>query len=266
MGAKANRLEVIVAALEEVYPGIVVWAELHTPNLVDSQHFYGALLGWSFTDSAHSNRMAVLRGHKIAGLVERKSNPSAWMVYLATDDVDETARIVREAGGTIVLPPTDIMDAGRMAHCTDPTGAFFGLWQGRTHRGADIVEEAGAMIWGEAYSRNLALARPFYERVFGLSGTRVDSPGNEYWMLRRQGRAFFEVMQMTDQFPPHVPSHWNIYFVARDVDTAARHVESLGGKVLDEPFDTVYGRIAFVADSNGAPFWLIDPATPSSSW
>ena len=34
------------------------------------------------------------------------------------------------------MPPTDVMEAGRMSFVTDPTGAALGLWQAKQHIGA----------------------------------------------------------------------------------------------------------------------------------
>jgi predicted enzyme related to lactoylglutathione lyase len=38
----------------------------------------------------------------------------------------------------------EIKDKGHMATLTDPTGAFFGLWQPNGHNGFEVVNEAGA--------------------------------------------------------------------------------------------------------------------------
>ena len=40
-----------------------------------------------------------------------------------------------KAGGTVVVPPMDVMTAGRMAVFQDPQGAFFSVWQPGEHIG-----------------------------------------------------------------------------------------------------------------------------------
>ena len=46
-----------------------------------------------------------------------------WDTYVSVDDADETATKVREAGGSIVKEPFDVMGSGRMAVFADPEGA-----------------------------------------------------------------------------------------------------------------------------------------------
>ena len=44
-----------------------------------------------------------------------------------------------------------------------------------------------------------------------------------------------------------------------DTDAAMAKVTELGGRVVDPPRDTPYGRIGVVADNHGAVFSLITP-------
>ncbi len=52
--------------------------------------------------------------------------PAHWAVYLQVDDTDAAVAKVEELGGTIQMPPEDT-PYGRLARCTDPTGAAFML-------------------------------------------------------------------------------------------------------------------------------------------
>ena len=63
--------------------------------------------------------------------------------YVRVDSADETAAKVREAGGSVVTEPFDVMDFGRMAVFTDPEGAMFCVWQAKQNKGATIVNEHG---------------------------------------------------------------------------------------------------------------------------
>ena len=56
-----------------------------------------------------------------------------WNTYIWVDDADETADKVRAAGGTVLIEPFDVMDAGRMAVFADPEGAVFCVWQAKEH-------------------------------------------------------------------------------------------------------------------------------------
>ncbi|MEO8071863.1 MAG: VOC family protein [Acidobacteriota bacterium] len=49
------------------------------------------------------------------------------MSYIAVDDVDAAAEKVTELGGSVRVPPTDILNTGRFCVINDPTGAVFSL-------------------------------------------------------------------------------------------------------------------------------------------
>jgi len=51
--------------------------------------------------------------------------PPHWKLYVAVDSADATAARAAELGGTVLAPPFDVFDAGRMAVVQDPTGAVF---------------------------------------------------------------------------------------------------------------------------------------------
>jgi len=165
----------------------VTWIDVQTPDLKAARRFYGELLGWSFEESS-GYLFARLGGRKVAGLVELGAGSKVapmWSVYLATDDAEATAREAGQAGARLLVQPMDIADQGRMAYFADPTGARFGVWQGKAHRGAEVTGEPGAMAWHEVYTRDVAAACSFYGAVFGLESRRLDAPDVEYWTLHR---------------------------------------------------------------------------------
>ncbi|HMI83473.1 MAG TPA: VOC family protein [Polyangiaceae bacterium] len=249
--------------------GTVAWVDLQTPDLDQARRFYGELLGWSFVGGDDPNSgfytTAQIRGRKVAGLAKLQgaSPMPVWTVYLATDNADDLARRARDAGGTVLMPPMDVMEQGRMGILADPTGAAFGIWQAKQHRGAEIVDEPGAMTWHEVYTHDVTKAREFYARVFGLEQKRLDSPDIEYWTLYKGEKTVGGVMQMTAAMPKDLPSHWNTYFAVADADLAAKKVTALGGRVMQPPFDTPYGRMAAVFDPLGAAFCIIK--TPANA-
>ena len=59
---------------------------------------------------------------------------------------------------------------------------------------------------------------------------------------------------------------WLGYIDVDDVDAAVAAIEQAGGKVLMQPFDIPgVGRIAMVADPQGAPFYMMKPIPPAGS-
>ena len=245
-------------------PGTVIWVDLQTSDLAAARRFYGELLGWSFESIAGGGyHYARLGGRKVAGMVALAPGSTMspmWSVYFASDDADATARAAAEAGARTLVGPMEVADQGRMAYFADPTGALFGVWQGRAHRGAEVAGEPGAMVWHEVYTRDVTAARDFYSAVFALEPRPLDARGIDYWTLHRGGGAVVcGAMQMGAQFPPEVPSAWNTYFAVGDVDAAVSGAVGLGGAVVSPAFDTPYGRLAFLADPSGAAFCVITP-------
>jgi predicted enzyme related to lactoylglutathione lyase len=49
------------------------------------------------------------------------------MSYVAVDKVDDSAEKIKELGGNVCVPPTDIPNVGRFCVVNDPTGATFSL-------------------------------------------------------------------------------------------------------------------------------------------
>ena len=60
-----------------------------------------------------------------------------------------------------------------------------------------------------------------------------------------------------------VPNHWHVYFAVADADASTAKVTELGGSVVVPPFDTPIGKMAVVADPQGAVFSLFQPSTPA---
>src|SRR5262249_15876433 len=110
---------------------------------------------------------------------------ATWNTYVAVADADATAAKVRDAGGTVVSDPFDVMDAGRMAVSSDPEGAVFSVWQPGQHKRAPVGNEAGALNFNGLNTRDVAAAKSFYRAVFGWQS--LDVGGAEMWTLPGYG-------------------------------------------------------------------------------
>ncbi|MDH6228579.1 putative enzyme related to lactoylglutathione lyase [Streptomyces sp. MJP52] len=66
-------------------------------------------------------------------------------------------------------------------------------------------------------------------------------------------------MRMTEDFPPEVPPHINVYFAVPDCDEAVARARKLGAEVQHGPVTSPFGRFASLMDPHGAPFSLLDP-------
>jgi uncharacterized protein len=255
-------------------PGTPVWVDLGTKDVGAAARFYSDLFGWDAEDmgeEAGHYTMMRLRGRNVAGIGPLMSpmQPVAWSTYLATADADETARKVREAGGTVVTEPFDVFDAGRMAVFVDPTGAAILTWQAGKHTGVQLANEASTLVWNELATPDVERAKSFYKAAFGLESEPV--PGMDYTMLKAGDRAIGGMMAIGNggHVPADVPPHWNVYFAVDDADATVARVEKLGGTTLVPPTDIPgVGRFAVVADPQGAPFSIMKgqgepPAPPA---
>ncbi|MFI9052365.1 VOC family protein [Streptomyces sp. NPDC053427] len=244
-------------------PGAPCWVSLLAHSLSATQEFYGALFGWEFRPGPQHfgpYARAYLDGREVAGVGELPGDrhlPVAWTTYLASDDADATAEQIRCCGGTVGVGPLDADDAGRMALGSDPEGAIFGIWQGRSMMGTAVSGEPGTPVWNELVTRETRIVEPFYERVFGFEPEAVDATDFDYVTLHLKGHPVAGIHGVGDALPRDRGPYWMTYFAVPDTDAAVRRVTELGGRVLGPPQDSAHGRLATVADGEGASFRII---------
>ncbi|MFF3850388.1 VOC family protein [Streptomyces sp. NPDC002328] len=247
-------------------PGAPCWVSLMVHGLTATQEFYAELFGWEFQPGPQPLGpyvRALLDGREVAGigqLPQDRHLPIAWTPYLASDHVDATAETVRLCGGTIGVGPLDAGDAGRMAIGSDPSGAVFGIWQAAAHLGTDLTGVHGTPAWNELATYEAAGAAKFYETVFGYGREAEASADTDYVTLHIAGRAVAGIRGVGAALPRDRGPHWMTYFEVADADEALARVVGLGGHVLHPVRDGAHGRVAGVADPEGARFSLIqDP-------
>ncbi|AKL68279.1 VOC family protein [Streptomyces sp. Mg1] len=246
-------------------PGTPCWVSLMVHSLGSTEEFYTDLFGWEYEPGPEQLGpyvQAVLDGREVAGIGEMPPDrdlPVAWTTYLATDDADATAESIRSCGGTVAVGPLDAGIAGRVAICSDPLGAIFGIWQAQTHMGTRLHGLPGTPVWNELITQDTTTVGKFYEHVFGHEGQAHPEASEEFdhVTLRLQGRPVAAVHGVGRSLPHDRGPHWMTYFEVADTDGAAAHVELLGGSVLQPPHDGPGGRLATVADPEGAVFTII---------
>lgn len=243
-------------------PGTPAWVDLGSPDPPAAARFYGHLFGWEAQDQgpdAGGYHMFVRDGLPVAGLgpLTDTSQPPAWSTYVSVEDADGTAAAASRAGGTVLLEPTDVLDAGRMAVLVDTVGAAISVWQPGRHTGAQVVNEPGSLCWTELACRDVEAATAFYAQVFGWEGHTRPYDGSTYteWMV--DGSPVAGMIEMDDTWPGDVPPHWMVYFAVEDADDAAARAADLGGTVSVPPTDIPPGRFAVLTDPHGAVFSII---------
>src|SRR5947207_3155995 len=115
-------------------PGNFCWVELHTSSQEGAKQFYEPLFGWTHVDHPMGPdqvyTMFQIQGDFVSACYQDSSGPPPhWNIYVASENADATAEKAKELGGTVVMGPFDVFDAGRMCVIQDPTGAFFCVWQ-----------------------------------------------------------------------------------------------------------------------------------------
>lgn len=248
-------------------PGVPSWVDLTSSDPAGARDFYGALFSWNVdvgdADSGHY-AMCSVRSKPVAGINGMPAQggmPTVWITYLATDDIDETANRIAGAGGNVFMGPMDVMEAGRMLLAMDSGGAAFGVWEAGQHKGAELVNEPGCLIWNELSTRDLDEAMSFYSDVFGYDWEPLDDgdTGPVYQMFSVGGRTVGGAMHMTDRFPPGVPANWLVYFAVANADETCARAGELGGAVETPPSDASFGRWALLRDPQGGRFAVVQP-------
>jgi predicted enzyme related to lactoylglutathione lyase len=249
--------------MTEYPPGTPCWVDLATDDIAASGTFYSTLFGWDVDPiddpNAGGYTMLVKDGKQVAALGPKQdpSQPTAWTIYVSTDDADKTAEVVQSAGGTVIVAPFDVMGAGKMAILADPAGGVVALWQGATMPGAGVVDEPGSFSWAELNSRDTAKAEAFYSEVFGWTAVTSDAGGMRYTEFKAGDKSVAGMMAVNPGTPAEVPSYWMPYFEAADIDAKFGEATALGAATMVEPQSMPQLRFAILRDPQGAMFGLL---------
>lgn len=245
------------------------WVDLSSTDAGGSREFYSKLFGWNIEvseDPQYGGYATAKIGDDSAGGIGPKQpgdpSPTAWALYIGTDDVADLARKVRDAGGTVIAEPFDVGDQGRMVVFQDPAGAFISAWQG-AQMTRFVSGRPNTYGWAELNSRGLDRAIDFYETVFGWThSTSPFGEGQEYTQFAHDGENVAGALEMSAQIPSEVPSYWMVYFIVDDVDAGYRTALDLGAREMVAPQDFPGGRFAIVSDPQGATFGVLSQPQP----
>ena len=265
-------------------PGVPCWIDTSQPDPEAAVDFYSALFGWQFEDvmppgapgKYFIGRIRGLDVGAVGSIPEGAPQMATWNTYIWVDSADDTAAKVKEAGGSVITEPFDVMSSGRMAGFTDPEGAVFYVWQANEHKGSQVVNEHGTNNFNNLNTRDLEGAKAFYGAVFGWKTLDLDG-GAVMWALPAYGdhleeltpglrkgmeemgapAGFADVVAGINRISddqPDTPAHWGLTFAVDDADQIASKAEELGGKVIAPPFDAPWVRMAVLSDPQGATF------------
>lgn len=249
------------------YPhGTFCWVDLSSTNLAAAEKFYTELMGWTVERRPIGDGMDYLMfkcgDEYVAGAGQSGADGppvSVWNHCVSVESADALMETIKEAGGTIVVEPFDVLDQGRMLIFQDPTGAMLWLWQAYKHIGAGLVNTAGAVTWNELATRDPQAAMTFFGKVFGWE---FKPAGGGYQTALNKGRMNAGIIPMTEQWGD-LPPHWMVYFSVADIDATVAKVEGLGG-TISVPITDIpeMGRFAVVRDPGGAVFSVMHVLNP----
>lgn len=245
------------------YPnGLFCWVDLASTDVEAAKAFYSGLFGWTTldlpTDMGGVYTMFQLDGYNVAGIsamqpeMQAQGVPSHWSNYIKHDNVDAIVAKVAAAGGTIIMPPMDVMTSGRMTIFQDPGGAVVGVWQPQDHTGAHLVNIPNTLVWNELQTRAADASKTFYGTVFGWE---FSSDGGGYGMYSLNGRIHAGMITMDDSWDPNMPNRWAPYFMVEDTAATMEKAKQLGGNIFVPPTPAGdMGSFVVIQDPSGGVF------------
>lgn len=108
-------------------PGELSYVTYEVADSAAFRAFYSRVLNWTFEPGRIEDGWQVVGSHPMAGVAGGSHRPATVPMWTVSD-IDAAVELVREAGGTVLQPPTQ-QPYGRTAECTDDQGARFYLGQ-----------------------------------------------------------------------------------------------------------------------------------------
>jgi predicted enzyme related to lactoylglutathione lyase len=131
-----------------------------------------------------------------------------------------------------------------------------------------MSDERGGFVWYELITDDVDKARDFYRAVVGweiAAEGQAMPTGTTYRMIQRSdGGNAGGVLTMSDDMKAHGGKPvWLGYIHHPDVDAAVERIKAVGGEVHMPAMDMPgVGRMAMVADGQGAQFYVMNPTPP----
>ena len=240
-----------------------IWHDLMTPDREAAKKYYGAVVGWTFSEQMPNYSVAEASGAGVGGIMdtppEMKGMPPIWTGYVYTPDVDATCKEVTKLGGTIMREAWTIPDVGRMAVIGDTTGAGLMIMQplSSEERKLPAVGTVGTVGWNELHADDLDKAWDFYSKLFGWTkGQTMDmGPMGNYQLFQVDGKDAGGMMKKQGDMPR---ATWAYYFNVDGIDAGTARISKNGGKVVMGPHEVPGGQwIVMATDPQGGFFALL---------
>jgi predicted enzyme related to lactoylglutathione lyase len=126
----------------------------------------------------------------------------------------------------------------------------------------------GTPIWYELVTPDQDASKAFYDAVIGWTIEDKGAAPMDYRMIATADGGFVGgTMKLSDEMKAGgMRPRWLFYIGVDDVDATAEAIKAKGGQVQMGPFDLEgVGRMAFVADPQGIPFYIMRGASDENS-
>jgi len=119
----------------------------------------------------------------------------------------------------------------------------------------------GRPIWYELMTTDTAAADTFYKKVIGWTSAPFDASPNPYTVFKRTGQVHVAgLMKRPDDM--NMPPFWAMYVAVPKLEEAVAHIKRLGGRELSPVIEVpTVGRLQMMKDPQGAPFYILQPAS-----
>ncbi len=242
------------------------WINVMTPELDDAASFFQQVLGWDYGEGIPGGHVIQVEGLAAGALMDLAQCPPGIPpvigVMIKVENADATVARVNALGGR-AEPAIDVMGNGRMASCTDPTGAIFNIWQPLAKDGAECEPCVhGAPTWFELLTTDPESAVEFYTELFGWSAVaEYPAPGMTYTVFHHGGAQIAGAMRFMPEMLGSVPPHWGTYFTVRGADETVELAKQSHAELCFGPHDIPnVGRFALLKSPQGVPFHVLQHA------
>lgn len=246
--------------------GRFAWYELLTADTQSAKIFYTKVMGWDVLDASAPSRpyMLLTAGDSlVGGLMELASEArqsgvgSGWIGYVEVSEVDAIAERVKQLGGAVHVPPTDVPGISRFCIFADPQAARLGMlkWPKPPHGQSPAPGGREHVVWHELLATNHEAALDFYAELFGWQ--KAETKTGEFGTYQTFSASRQPIGGLRTKPPAVRAPFWLYYFQVDDLDAAAGRLVAAGGQILDEPFELSGGNWTVpCADPQGAIFAL----------
>lgn len=252
--------------------GKIIWHDLISDKPKLTEEFYQTLFGWEFEKLTLAGGLfgevnyTLIRhnGKLIGGMVDQnklkvEKDISQWVVLMSVKDIDNAVDEVKNSGGTVFTPVTDLGDRGKVSIVADPQGALLGFIETKFGDPVDSdAVEIGDFLWTELWTVDVDKATDFYKKIalFTIKDKNVDSTKSDnkhYRVLRNNNKARVGIMSNPVE---NLQPLWVSYIRVKDaktLDEMVSKVNALKGEILLAPQDRdLGGRVALIAGPSGA--------------